>query len=148
MNAFAGVTFDTDTKGWRRGYTVYSVNLTLTALQTVTLASGKPKLSDGGWCSIWVRAGAVPWWLGPTGNLWGMTEGQVKVVSRPEAGTIDVTSVMAAFNPRGTFILPYGIILTSPDTPGNAPQNNYTVPNATNTCLTKFSTPSLQVVYF
>jgi len=139
MNAFAGIAFDT---GWLRGVRIYSANLTLTAMQTVTGASGTFTLSKGGWCSIWVRAAIDPWWGGPSGNLFGSTKGEVKVVSRPATGTIDVTSVVEAYD------LPYGIILMSPDTPGNAPQNNYLVPNATNTCLTKFSPPSLQVVYF
>jgi len=75
-------------------------------------------------------------------GLFGVPQGQVKVVSRPEMGTIDVTAAVEAFD------LSYGFILMSPDTPRNAPQNNYYVPTATNTCLTKFSTPSLQVVYF
>jgi len=139
MNAFSGVAFDT---GSLRGHRIYSATLTLTALQTVTAAAGTFKLSNGGWCAMWVRAGINPWWLGPSGNLFGAPEGQVKVVSRPATGTIDVTATVAAFG------LPYGIILMSPDTPPNAPQNNYLVPNATNTCLTKFSTPSLQVVSF
>ena len=88
-----------------------------------------------------VAAANREWWLDPLGNLTYNTSGRVQVVSRP-AVPIDVTSIASTWaSVKYANYANYGFIVTS-TLPSGA------VPIASNACLTKFSTPSLQVVYF
>jgi len=138
INALAGAAFDL---GVLARHKLYSASLTLNASQTVGFASGKFTLSNGGWCPIFVGAANREWWLTPLGNLTYNNSGRVQVVSQP-AAPIDVTSIVSTWvSVKYANHANYGFIVTS-TLPSGA------VPLSSNACLTKFSSPSLQLVYF
>jgi hypothetical protein len=135
ITALGGAAFDLRELA---NHKLYSASLTLKASQTVGFASGKARLSNGGWCPIYVGAANREWWLAPLGNLTYNKSGRVNVVTPPT--TIDVTAIVSAWA-SVRYANNYGFIVTS-TLPSGA------VPTASNACLTKFSRPSLQVVYF
>ncbi|HLY21906.1 MAG TPA: hypothetical protein VKT83_05515 [bacterium] len=136
VNALAGAAFDL---GALAHHKLYSASLTLNASQTVGFASGKATLSNGGWCPIWVGAANREWWLAPLGNLTSNKSGRVQVASSPTTDT-DVTSLASAWGVKYN-TNNYGFVIE-----GNPPSGG--APTTSNACLTKFSTPSLQIVYF
>ena len=136
ITAVAGASFDLRELA---GHKVYSASLTLNASQTVGVASGKFARSKGGWCPIVVGAANREWWLHPVGNLTYNKPGRVEVTSQPPTD-IDVTSIVSTWA-SVKFADNYGFIVASLLPPGAAP------PTSTG-CLTKFSKPSLKIVYF
>ena len=135
IDALAGAAFDL---GAFAKHKLYSASLTLNASQTVGFASGKVTLSNGGRCPILVAAASREWWLAPIGNLTSNKSGRVQVASSSTTDT-DVTSLVSAWGVKYN-INNYGFILQ-----GNSPSG---APTTSNACLTKFSTPSLETVYF
>ncbi|HLN15011.1 MAG TPA: hypothetical protein VK587_17565, partial [bacterium] len=79
------------------------------------------------------------WWLSPLGNLTYNNAARINVVSQP-AAPIDVTSLVSAWA-SVRYANNFGFIVSSTLPTG-------AVPIVSNACLTKFSTPSLQVVSF
>jgi len=118
---------------------LYSASLTLTVSQTVNVASNRATVSNGGWCPIFIGAANREWWLSPLGNLTYNNAARINVVSQP-AAPIDVTSLVSAWA-SVRYANNFGFIVSSTLPTG-------AVPIVSNACLTKFSTPSLQVVSF
>jgi hypothetical protein len=136
INAFAGAAFDL---GELTQHKLYSASLMLNASQTVGIASGKTTLSNGGRCPMWVEAANREWWLNPLGNLTYNTSGRVLAKNQPAAPT-DVTSLVSAWA-SVKYANNYGFIVENNPASG-------VVLAVSSACLTKFSAPSLQVVYF
>jgi hypothetical protein len=134
MRAWAKVVFDLGTLAHSGNHKVYSAALTLEPLQTVSLASGKATLSRGQWCetwAIWVGTCCPP---GPTGRGSGTSVNVVNIVQQwIWYGSTSGTEV-GAFS-----VMPWLRYVVGPSP---------VFPNETYVCLTKFSTPSLQLVYF
>jgi len=136
IHALGGTAFNLGTLVHHK---LYSASLTLNVSQTVNFTSNKATVSNGGWCPIFIGAANRQWWLSPLGNLTYNNSGRIQVVSQP-AAPIDVTALVSAWA-SVRYANNYGFIVAS-TLPAGA------VPIVSNACLTKFSTPSLQVVYF
>jgi hypothetical protein len=136
VNALAGVAFDL---GELSKHKLYSATLTLKSSQILVLRSNKATLSNSGWCATFVAAANREWRIAPLGNLTYSKSGLVAVDSRPTA-PIDVTSIVSAWA-SARYAADYGFIVGNPLPPGPKPP-------ASQACLTKFASPSLQVVYF
>jgi len=132
ISALGVAVFDLDLKALAK-HKLYSATLTLKPSQTVNLASGKATLSSGRWCQTYV---------GGNGSLTNpfipSAFGQSTVV--PREASINVISIVSAWVKYG---INYGFVVGTP-----SPSEPYGFPTASKACLTKFSTPSLQVVYF
>ena len=136
INAFAGTACSL---GELTGHKLYSAVLTLNPSQTVAFASGKFTLSKSGQCPMWVQAANREWWLTPLGNLIYNKSGQAQIENRP-ANNIDVSSIVSAWA-SVKYANNYGCIVENNPPSGAVPITSFA-------CLTKFSNPSLQVVYF
>ena len=136
ITALSGAAFDL---GDLANHKLYSAALTLTSSQTVVFASGKATLSNGGWCVIFIGVANKEWWISPLGNLTFGSAGRMSVASQPKAA-IDVTSIVSGWE-KYQYRANYGFIVAGSLPPGAQPP-------VSTACLTKYSTPSLQVVYF
>jgi hypothetical protein len=136
VNALSGVAFDL---GELVKHKFYSASLTLKSSQILTIRSKRATLSNSVWCATFVAAANREWRIAPLGNLTYGKSGLVTVGSRPKA-PIDVTSLVFAWA-SVKYANNYGFIVGNPFPPGPSPP-------ASQACLTKFATPSLQVVYF
>jgi len=134
IRAWAKVVFDLGTLAHSGSHKLYSATLRLEPLQTVSLASGKATLSHGQWCEtweIWVGTCCPP---GPTGRGSGTSVNVLNIVQQwIWYGSTSGTEV-GAFS-----VMPWLRYVVGPSP--SFPNENYI-------CLTKFSTPSLQLVYF
>lgn len=136
IHALGGAAFNLGALVHRK---LYSASLTLNVSQTVKLTSNKATVSNGGWCPIFIGAANREWWLSPLGNLTYNSAGRILAVSQP-AAPIDVTALVSAWA-SVRYANNYGFIVA-----GTLPAS--AVPVVSNACLTKFSSPSLHVVYF
>jgi hypothetical protein len=134
IRAWAKVVFDLGTLAHSGTHKVYSATLTLEPLQTVSLTSGKATLSRGQWCEtweIWVGTCCPP---GPTG--------------RGSGTSVNVSGIVQQWiwygSTSGTEVGAFSVMPWLHYVVGPSPS----FPNGTYVCLTKFSPPSLQLVYF
>lgn len=131
IRAWAKVIFDLGTIAHNPSRKLYSAILTLEPLQTVSLVSGKATSSRGQWCELWVGtccpAGPTEEGSGTSVNVFGMVQQWISqgATGGTEVGAFSVTPWLRVYA-------------------GQAPL----YPSETHVCLTKFSTPSLQLVYF
>jgi len=145
IQAFANVSFDLDLKTLAK-HKLYSATLTLEPVQTVVLASGKVTLSRGNWCQTFIGItengnptipsafNAPPY--GPTVVPHGPARG---------AASINVTGIVYAWVKGVPYGKGFGV---GTGHPLEYSLQGFFFPTASFVCLTKFSTPSLQVVYF
>ena len=117
-----------------------TASLTLKPSQTVRSASGKFRLSGAAWCATLAGAASQQWWPSPIGKLTYVKPDSVMLKSQP-ASPVDVISIVS--NWSSSIWANDGFILGG-TFPKAILQNQ---PNAW-ACLTKFTTPSLQVTYF
>ncbi len=112
---------------------MYSATLTLEPLQTVSLASGKVTSSRGQWCELWVgiSQGPVVRGSGTSVNVIDVVQPWIWYGTSSQYGTTPQWGVVGEFSVTPWLVYP-------------APS----FPSETHACLTKFSTPSLQLVYF
>lgn len=138
VTALSGVQFDLRELAKHK---LYSAALTLKSSQTLDIApSGHFRLSNGGWCPTSVGAANREWRIAPLGNLTYGKSGLVTVGSQPR-GSIDVSAIVSGWQ-SFKYRTNYGFIVANPLPP------HLTYKTATAACLTKFSTPSLETVYF
>jgi len=136
INSVAAMTFNL---GELARHKLYSAMLTLKASQTLVFRSGKATFFNSGWCAVVVGAADREWWLAPLGNMTYGKAGRMPVASKPPAA-LDITPIVSSWASYG-YRTNYGLIVADALPPGAKPM-------VSSACMTKFSTPSLQVVYF
>ena len=138
VTALSGVQFDLRELAKHK---LYSAALTLKSSQTLDIApTGYFRLSNGGSCPTSVGAANREWRIAPLGNLTYGKSGLVTVGSQPR-GPIDVSAIVSGWH-SFTYRTNYGFIVANPLPP------HLTYKTATAACVTKFSPPSLEAVYF
>jgi hypothetical protein len=146
IQAFADLDFGLDL-GTLANHKLYSATLTLEPSQSVILASGKVTLSRGHWCETYIGFSNGS---GPP-NIPSALAFSVPTIPRGQAkgaASLNITPFVSAFVYAWTYhhiTNTFGIGTTAPT--GRNLQG-YLAPTASYVCLTKFSNPSLQLVYF
>jgi len=138
ITAFGVAVFDLDLKTLAK-HKLYSATMTLKPLQTVGFASGKTTLSSGRWCHTYVGS-AGPNLTSDAPSAFGAA------AVAPREASINAISLVSDWIKYG---INYGF-LVAPPSPPPPPYWSYPygAPTGSDACLTKFSTPSLQLVYF
>jgi len=137
VSANAGAAFDLAKLAKHK---VYSASLTLDASRTVTFVARKFTLQNGSGprCNVGVAAATRAWTKAPVGNLTYNRSEQVYIYGKP--GPVDVTKIVSTWASHEDAD-DHGFIVTNLLPPG-------AVPITSSACLTKFSKPKLNVVYF
>ncbi len=137
INAFAGVMFDL---GALSNHKLYSATLTFKPSQTVRFAHGKFTVSSGISCQASV--GVPTAYLSASGPAIP-SAAYATAPPIPVAASMNVTSMVS-------FWIQYkfneGFLVSTPAPPYW--NSSYVVPTGRSACLTKFSSPSLKLVYF
>ena len=137
INAFAGVLFNL---GALTNHKLYSATLTFKPLQTVRFAHGKYTVSSGISCQASV--GVPTAYLSASGPAIP-SAAYATAPPIPVAASMNVTSMVA-------FWIQYkfneGFLVSTPAPPYW--RSSYVTPTGKSACLTKFSSPSLKLVYF